>query len=224
MNKQQNILYFEGAGMNFYDKEQTDFSDVGNFRIRTSFKNLDGIQFYIELGNCPRYNDKHKKISDWGLRIDHLFKVEEKNIYEEIKKTTLAMFHNDYEYEMPRDNLEIRKLDYTKSSITKWINENLNCDFDSIQVLSEFYGYRVHAGNGVFNLMEEINVNHERANARKKCYEKIDNEYKEKLNEKYSKINLLSMKEKSIVIRSYASAESLSNANLEREREIVVDY
>src|SRR5690606_40325772 len=114
------ILYFEGAGMDFYGKEQTDYSDVGNFRIRTAFKNNDDIAYYIELGNCPRYNEKHKKISDFALRIDHLFKIEDRY------KEELSLGG----YEINVDHKKLRQLDYTKKDITKWINENLNCNFD----------------------------------------------------------------------------------------------
>jgi len=209
-----NVLYFEGAGMNFYSEEQTNYSDVGNFRIRTAFKNLDGTSFYIELGNCPRFENKGKKmkvVTDFALRIEHLFKLEDRF------KEELEMGG----YEMKKNHLEIRKLDYTKSSITKWINENLNCNFDTIQVLNEFYGYRVH-GDGAYNLMEDIELNHDRAAAREQAYNNVDMEYRNFLNAKYSKISLLDMDDESISIRCYASDSELKDKP--RHLKVPVNY
>lgn len=48
----QKILYFEGAGMDFY-KEAYKESDVGNFRIRTAFTNDQGDQYYLEMHRSP---------------------------------------------------------------------------------------------------------------------------------------------------------------------------
>lgn len=196
-----NVLYFEGAGMDFYGQEQTNFSDVGNFRIRTAFRNLDGIEYYIELGRGTRYNEKGKLISEWTLRIDHLFKIEDRH------KEELAAGA----YEIKKDWQEIKKLNYTKEDITKWINENLNCNFDTMEVLHNFYGYRVHADNGGYNLMENIDLNHERAAKRKETYHNIDMEYRKLLNEKYSKIGLVDMDDKTITIRCHASDKALGN-------------
>lgn len=212
----ENILYFEGAGMDFYGEEQTKFSDVGNFRIRTAFKNNYGIPFYIELGSTYTYNPKNnKEIIDWNLRIDHLFKLEDR-------------FKGEYitgGYEIKTNHLEIRKLHYTKETITKWINENLNCSFDTIQVLHSFYGYRVHGDTeNPFNLMEDIDVNHDRAKARKESFQKIDMEYRKALNERYSKISLCDMDDKSLTIRCYASDESLSKTKLPRINKVLVNY
>ena len=144
-----NVLYFEGAGMNFYD-EAMNHSDVGNFRIRTSFYNNEGVQYYIEMGRSARYNEKHKVTSEYGLRIDHLFKVENRNIAE----------FSAGGYEIKTNHLEIRELDYSKHDITNWINENLNCSFDTIEVLDDSIGYRVHSydqqnGYELYNLMED---------------------------------------------------------------------
>lgn len=196
-----NVLYFEGAGMNFYSEEQTNFSDVGNFRIRTAFKNLNGVEYYIEMGSCPRYDKKGKVETSWGLRIDHLFKIEDRH------KEELSTG----DYEIKKDWQEIRKLDYTTEHITKWINENLNCNFDTIEVLDSFQGYRVHADNGGYNLIENADINHERASRRKAAYEKIDMEYRKALNEKYSKISLIDMSDNSLTIRCYASEQAIGN-------------
>lgn len=200
--KTKKVLYFEGAGMDFYE-EASNVSDVGNFRIRTSFKNLDGEQYFIELGNCPRYDmtkTKPKVITNYALHISCLFKVtEDKNIDDE------------NENRVKFDWKSVRYLDYSKVDITKWINENLNCDFDTIQVLDIFHGYRVHKDNGLYNLMDHIDLNHNRAAKRKEAYDLVDSEYRTLLDEKYSKISLQEMDDESITIRCYASDKALGN-------------
>ncbi len=207
------VLYFEGAGMDFYSNEQTDFSDVGNFRIRTSFLNNDGVQYYIELGSAVRYaeTNKGKQIldSNFALRIDHLFKVEDRN-KPELRHGT---------YEMDRDWKEIRKLNYNTKDITEWINENLNCSFDTIHVLDEFYSYRVHGGQvegmETYNLMENIELDHETVNKQREAFNKYYKSYT-----KYRKFPCLSVIEKGldfIKIRTSDSDKMLRENNLQRE-------
>lgn len=209
------VLYFEGAGMDFYEEESKKFSDVGNFRIRTSFFNNEGVQYYLELGNSVRYDKKGKVRQGYGIHVDHWFKISDKLLNEK-----------DYEhgYEIKKDFLTYREIDYTKKNITQWINENMNCSFDTIEVLCNYYGYRVHGDNGTYNLMETIDLNHERAKKRKEKYDEIDMEYRKTLNEKYSKIGLLEMNAESITIRCHASKESLQGKNLERIVRIPIEY
>lgn len=221
INKQHlitgNVLYFEGAGMDFYSNEQTDHSNVGNFRIRTAFKNNEGVEYYIELGNTIRYDFTKKKpkvISNFALGIDHLFKLEDRN-KEELKMGG---------YEIKKDHNAIKQLDYTKKDIVKWINENLNCSFDTMQVLDFMYGYRVHGNNDNYNLMDNIELNHERAAKRKEEYNKVDQEYRTELNEKYSVIGLLEMNDNSITVRCYSSDEKLKNKGIERVKTISINY
>src|SRR5699024_12563192 len=118
-------------------------------------------------------------------------------------------------------HLKIRILLYKKSSITKRINENINCNFYNIQVLNEFYGYRVH-GDGAYNLMEDIELNHDRAAAREQAYNNVDMEYRNFLNAKYSKISLLDMDDESISIRCYASDSELKDKP--RHLKVPVNY
>lgn len=197
-NEMKKVLYFEGAGM---DYELNNYSDVCNYRIRTSFFNNEGIQYYIELGRSWRPTNKKKINFEWALRIDHLFLVEDRD---------------SDNYEISTDWKKIRELDYTTKDITKWINENLNCSFETIQVLNNFYGYRVHGDHGVYVPMEEIELNHERAIARKEAYNKIDMEYRSLLNEKYSIIGMNGMDSESISIRCHASSKALEIAGLEQ--------
>ncbi|MCM3227547.1 hypothetical protein [Terribacillus saccharophilus] len=206
------ILYFEGAGWDFYSEEQTAFSDVGNFRIRTAFKNLDGTKIYIELTNGARHDTTKEKpvvLTQFALYISHLSKIDGTD--DENKRC------------IKHDWKAVRLLNYTKEDITRWINENLNCDFDTISVLDSFYGYHAHGDkHGTYNLMEDIDLNHARAVARKEAYNKIDEEYRTKLREKYSVTNLLEMDDASITIRCHASDQKLKE--LPRVQRVPVLY
>lgn len=200
-NKEAKTLYFEGAGMDF---EPHEFSDIGNYRIRTAFTNLDGEKFYLEMGRGAIHGHKGKSkkltiISEWGLYAPHVFKITGDNDDENKN-------HISTDWKHTRDNYQ-----YTKKDITEWVNKNLNCDFDTIQVLDFFYGYRVHADNRGYNFMETIDLNHERAIKRKEAYNAIDTEYRTLLNEKYSKIGLLEMDDEGITIRCHASDEALGD-------------
>jgi hypothetical protein len=218
-------LYFEGAGM---DYEATQESNVGNYRIRTAFKNLDGEEFYIELGNGYRRNEKGKTITEWALRIDFLFSMEDhrkleaaeqynRDLYIAYRKNKMS--YAEYlqkkviepPYNRKLNHLEIIEVDYTKEGITQWINDNLNCDFDTIQVLDMFYGYRVHAEHRQYNLIDNHPVDHELASKRREAYNSVDMEYRQLLNEKYSKISLNEMSDNSITIRCYASDKALGS-------------
>jgi len=191
------ILYFEGAGM---DYEVGQHSDVGNYRIRTAFTNDEGIEYYIELGRATKRNKKGVVINDWGLRIDHLFKIEDRH------KEELSLGG----YEIKTDHKEIAKLNYTTKSITNWINTNLNCSFGTIEVLSQFHGYRVHDGSRGYNLIDNHVVDHELAEKRRMAFNKADQEYMELTKRKYSAINIESMDDEGITIRCYASKEALN--------------
>lgn len=209
-----NILYFEGAGMDFYSEEQTNQSNVGNFRIRTSFFNNEGVQYYVEVGDGrrPDTKAKNKSTNEMFLHVDSFFDVG-KQLDNPNKRVCIKF-----------DIHELRKLDYTKENIVNLINETLNCNFDSMEVLNSFYGYNVHDGKGLYNVMEDIELNHERAIARKEAYNKIDMEYRTLLNEKYSKISMNEMDSESITIRCHASNQALKSAGLERIVRLPVEY
>lgn len=211
----EKVLYFEGAGGNFYSEEQTKYSDIGYFRIRTSFLNNDGKQIFLDMGNGYIYDKKGKNVERFSLWIDFCFEVPK----DKDEKIEYNKFYN-----RNKDHLKVRLLNYTKEDITKWINENLNCSFDTIEVLDYFYNYRTHGESGTYNLMENVELNHERAKARKEIYNKIDMEYRTTLNEKYSKINIMEMNDNDIVIKCHASENALSKADLERVVTIPVVY
>lgn len=209
-----NVLYFEGAGMNFYEGKTKELSDVGNFRIRTSFLNNAGIQFYLELGNGQQFDKKGKNIERLFLTIDFVFNVNSKDKYG-------SQNYNEYKF----DHLETRLIDYKKSDIVAWINENLNCSFDEMEVLDSFYGYRVHGNNNTYNLMEDIELNHKRAVARKEAYDKTVEKYVKILNRKYPAISIKEMKENYIILDNHQGKELLKKHNLDsRYEKVLVNY
>ena len=211
-NEGKKVLYFEGAGSDFVQNE-VNGSDVLNYRIRTSFLNNDGEQIYIELGNAYQRDIKGKATEKMGTWVDFCFKVpSDKN--EEIRYSEI--------YNRSKEHLELNEMDYTKENLTQWINERLNCSFDTIHVLDEFYGYHTHGENGVYNLMDNIELNHERAAKRRQAYENIDTVYKTTLNEKYSVIVLMEMNDTSITIKTHVSDSKLNASNLERIKVIPV--
>ena len=202
MNKKElKVLYFEGAGMNTYESGE----DVGNHRIRTAFLNNEGKAIYLEIIG-HKFNNK--KCNYWQSHIDYVFYIPGSG--EEEKK----YLHFD----------NFKKEGYTKEKIIKWINENLNCNFDTMLVLPRFEGYRVHADEGGYNLIDNHKVNLKRAAAREEAYNKIDLEYRKKLNSKYSVIHLLKLEESSLTVRCYASKEQLKAAGLtDKDREIKIE-
>lgn len=204
-------LYFEGAGMDFYTDENWKHSDVGNFRIRAAFKNDEGAKFYLEIMNGTVYNKK-KEVERYSLVIDYCFEVPT-NKDEEIQYNKI--------FNKNEDHLTVCKLNYTKKDITKWINKTLNCSFDTIEVLSRFHGYYVHAGNGKYNLMDDFKVDHELANKRKKAYDKVVEKYVKIFNRKYPAISIKEMTDKYIIIDNHQGKELLEKYNLQSRYEKV---
>ena len=93
-----------------------------------------------------------------------------------------------------------------------------------MMVLPYLEGYRVHADEGGYNLIDNHEVNLKRAAAREEAYNKIDLEYRKKLNSKYSVIHLLKLEENSITVRCHASKEQLKAAGLtDKDREIKIE-
>lgn len=204
--KIRETLLFEGAGMNVYEEG----SNVGNYRIRTAFINNDGKEIYLELGGNVQ-NCKSSKRFGWYTHIDHAFTISD-STDENISRIKLnSTFFKGY----------------SKESLTKYINENFNCSFDTIEILDRMEGYRVHGGHGKYNLMDNHKINRNRTIARNKEYDKIDKEIREKLGEKYSKISLLSMDDESITIRCYTYAKDLHKIGMDdnnRTLKIKVNY
>lgn len=198
------VLYFEGAGMDFKENNLNQ-SDVLNHRIRTSFINNNGEQIYLEMGNTYKRDNKGKSTEKMGTWVDFCHKVPtdgEETKYNEI-------------YSRTKEHLELGKMDYTTENITKWINEKLNCSFDTIHVIDRFYGYYVHGENGACNLMENIELNHERAANRSQAYDLAMNYYKD--TRKFPCLSVLEMKENGLLIRCHAYKDELKGLEQEKE-------
>lgn len=201
------VLYFEGAGMEVYEKG----SNVGNYRIRTSFLNNEGEHIYLELSGV-NHNNKKAKLFGWKTYIDHVFNI------------SISTDENE-----SRISVNTKTIDgYSKDSIINWINQNLNCSFEDMEILDRMEDYSVHGGykNGeyIYNLMDNHTVNEARTKARKEAFNKVDVEYRTGLDEKYSKISLVSIDPDSITIKCFASETALQKAGLERTRVIPVIY
>lgn len=145
MNKESKVLYFEGAGWSGAD---TSKNTIGNCRVRTAFTNNEGKQIYLEISAGYNYNKK-KVIERYWLHIDYAF-------YITGGKDDCNNSQIKYDWQNVRNNYN-----YSKEDITKWINENLNCSFNTIEVLPDLGGYKAHGDNKTYNLMENYNYNPE---------------------------------------------------------------
>ena len=213
MTNEKKVLYFEGAGWDFHSEEQAKQSDVGNFRIRTSFFDDDGVQHYVEVGNGHRPKNNNKDENEFFLHVDYFFDVA-KQLDNPNRKVCVKF-----------DIHELRKLDYTKENIVNLINEKLNCNFDSMEVLDRFYGYNVHDGKGLYNAMEFIELNHERAKARKEVYNKTVEKYKTVFNRKYPAIRVEEMTDTYMILDNHQGKDLLKKYGLaSRYDKIQVEY
>ncbi len=110
-------LIFEGAGW-----PKTESGDVGNCRIRTRIKTNDGRIVYLEMGCTPGANFRDCGF-DNVLRVDHC--------------------HTDKKGGGSLRRLEGRvDYEYNQRNILKWVNDNLNCSFEELDVNND--DLRVH--------------------------------------------------------------------------------
>lgn len=143
--EKEKILYFEGAG---WSEADTSKETIGNCRVRTAFINNEGEKIYIEITAAPKLDKKHKAIpGKYWMHIDHLFCVTEDA---DENKTGIK-----YDYQDLKENY-----DYREEDITRWINKHLKSNFDTIEVLPDLAGYRVHRGQE-YNLVDNFNYDKE---------------------------------------------------------------
>lgn len=201
VKKAVKVLYFEGAGA-------VPRGDVENCRIRTAFTNDEGEKFYLELWGIdvtPKSPERYKGYVNAGI-VDYCYIL-------------------DGDEETIRFDIEQRNFEYSKQRILEFVNDNMNCSFDEIKVLDMFDGYRVHKGGGGYNFIEDYKHNEARAEARRKAYNTIDMEIREKLGEKYSVITLWAMDDESITVRCHASDRAMQRGGLtESYHTIKVNY
>lgn len=185
INEAVKVLYFEGAGC-------VPRGDVENCRIRTSFLNDEGKQFYLELSSfdVTKHTAKRYKGFTNVTVIDYCYEV-------------------DAEGEKLRIDTERKEFEYTKANILEYVNKQLGCSFTEIKILDIFDGYHVHKDGGGYNLIEDYTYNESRSNAAREAFNKVDMEIREKLHEKYSKISLVSIEDDGVTVRCYASDNSM---------------
>ena len=121
-------LIFEGAG--WTDAESSKASDVGNCRIRTTFKNKRGQESYLEVnGHPPHKNSPHYmknfKVGGW---VSHCYSTENTD------GSTLR-------------KLENHTFEYCKESILKLVNSfEIQGGFDAIEVRNDWNGFKLDGG------------------------------------------------------------------------------
>lgn len=149
------VLYFEGAG---WSEADTSKATIGNCRVRTAFQNNEGRKIYLELGACALRKGEinYKGMVDYCFYID----TESKDPCNECRII----------------NVE-NKMDflYSKEDITRMINKTLNCNFDTIEVLHDLSGYRVHGENRSYNMIENYEHNPQLIEKRKTIKEYFSN-------------------------------------------------
>src|SRR5699024_408509 len=138
--KNEKTLLFQGMGMNFYNEENSKHSDVGNFRIRTAFKDANGEKVFFECGNGYL-----AKKEGYYLHVSFLFDITDDPAIDDCN-------YSKIEY----DPIELRNnYKYTKNDILKFVNEKFGTDFNNIKVTSlGSDSYRVGNSTQGYNLME----------------------------------------------------------------------
>lgn len=189
-------LWFEGAGC-------VPRGDLSNCRIRTAFRNDEGKTFYLEV-----YGFESNKYNR-DLGFENIGSVD--CCYELLKDGS----------EFRVGDVERKRFEYSHRELLKLVNENLGCSFEAIRIADIFYNYRVHAGGGKVNLMDDHKFDDEHAANARAAFERTDRAIMDKLNTKYSKIGLVSVHEDHILVRCFASKTERWNAGqIEREFEV----
>lgn len=155
-------LYFMGMGMDYDPTERMDMagSDVGNFRIRTTFHDKNGDVIFVEFGNGYIWHNQ-KVISHIGLRVDFQFN---KSVDEDCNKSGIKI---------DRDKLD--KYRYTKKDIVAYLNETFGTEFEDIEVLDvrlSRFDCNKHCG-------DEFTPNYEEIEQARKIYQYFYNYEKE---------------------------------------------
>jgi len=118
------VLYFEGAGWEGADVSQN--TDVTNCRIRTRIRNKEGRLIYLELGCCEVTKNSPKRYQGlkYATHFDSIF-------YDD------ASWDKRRNYSQNLSHLEKETFEYNKANILKFINDKLNCDFETMEVIND---------------------------------------------------------------------------------------
>lgn len=130
-NEIMKTLIFEGAG--WEKAESSIVSGVGNCRIRTRIRNNEGRVIYLEMSGFIHSGNNKPQFAKGFSVVGH----------------TSHCFYADSEWDSNRscsENLSSKErghFEYSKENILKWVNENLNCSFDNMEVIND-NSVRVH--------------------------------------------------------------------------------
>lgn len=105
-------LIFEGAGW-----EKAPSNDVGNCRIRTRIKNNAGDIIYLEINGfeATKYTKRPFPMTGYVMHC----------------------FNKDCNESGPFRNCEHGTFEYNSKALIQWVNENLNCSFDTLSVIND---------------------------------------------------------------------------------------
>jgi len=121
MNK---TLIFEGAG--------SEITVVGNCRIRTRIRNIEGRLIYIEINGFQNTN----KTPNYAKGLNTVGHVD-------------CCFYDDHTWDIRNNSssqlshITKKHFEYNKENILKLVNEDLNCNFDNLEVVNK--GLHVHS-------------------------------------------------------------------------------
>lgn len=111
-----NTLIFEGAGWDKCDS----CTDIGNCRIRTRIKNNDGEIIYLEMHGRAKskYGKNEMNWPDFVGFVSHCH-IDD-NDCSKYRKFELGT-----------------RINWQAKYLLEWVNENLNCSFDSLSVIND---------------------------------------------------------------------------------------
>lgn len=167
--KNKNILYLVKMGCDYTEESDVEMigSDIGNYRIRGTFHDKNNDLIFIEFGNGYERNSKGITTSKIKLRVDHQFN--------KTKSDDENESHIKIDYE------KLKKYNYTKKDILKYINRKFGVKFDKLELIDTTitnYNYNLIPGDDFKPNLEEI----KQAKKIKEYFYKFE---KEKLGKKY---------------------------------------
>lgn len=169
-------LYFEGAGC-------VPRGDLENCRIRTAFTLDNGKKVYLEMFGTEVTKSMSKVFSQFTnvAFIDHCFYItgdrddcNNSKVYRE----------DGTAYERSGNNFE-----YNRENLLAFVN-SLGASFDSVEILADLAGYRVHADKGGYNFADEFYYDVERTKQAEKIKEYFYHYEKQVLGKKYPNFSI----------------------------------
>ena len=118
MEKQKNTLIFEGAG--------SEITSVGNCRIRTRIRNIEGRLIYLEINGFQNTN----KTPNYAKGLNTIGHVD-------------CCFYADHTWDTRNNSssqlshITKKHFEYNKENILKIVNEDLYCNFNSLEVVNK---------------------------------------------------------------------------------------